>query len=108
MLGGDRVKTSDMTPIETFDAALERLEAIIKATVEAGEPVPGFVSVATAMFIPTVRLLRQDAHMLRSCTTPEQRKKVEDASERAGDLAIARAVLEAMPHMPQYETKETK
>lgn len=101
------MKIEDLSPEETIDAALERLEYLIRATVERGEPAVNLANVAIAMFLPATRMLRYDAHMLKSCTSPEQLDRVEKASEKAGDLDLARAVLEAFPNMPQYTTKET-
>lgn len=77
---------------QTLTDAVARLEALRDSTVESGRVSDELARVALAMFAPTLRLLRYDLHMFEN-STPDQQVRVAKASEAAGDLAIARAVL---------------
>ena len=83
--------------------AVARLEVLRNATVESKEVSSELVQVALAMFAPTMKLLRYDLRMFEK-STPEQWERVAKASEVAGDLGIARAIL-AVP-LPSHSRPE--
>lgn len=85
---------SDAAAQQVIAAALARLDELVKTTVENNKVGNELMQVALALVAPTLRLLRYDLHMFEN-STPEQRARVAKASEVAGDLAIARAVIAA-------------
>lgn len=82
----------DPSAQQTLSEAVDRLEAIVTSVTEANKVTDDLVQVALAMFLPTLKLLRYDLRMFEH-SNPEQQERITKASEAAGDLAIARAVL---------------
>lgn len=78
---------------DVLAAAVARLDDLVNETVATGKVSNELIKVALAMVAPTLRLLRYDVRMFETCTSDETRERVERASEQAGDLAIAQAVL---------------
>lgn len=81
-----------MTPTERLQAAIDKLEQVRNETVEAGKVTTETAVIALRMVIPVLRMLRHDLAMLATCDG-DLRAKVISAAERAGDLALADAIL---------------
>lgn len=76
-----------------LEAAADRLDELIAETVRDGKVGRDLTYVALRMVVPARDLLRHDLALLRSCTTDEQRERVESAAVQAGDVALAVAIL---------------
>jgi hypothetical protein len=83
---------TDPTAQQILTDAVARLKELVESTVADGKVSNELTRVALAMFAPTLKLLRYDLYMFEN-STPEQWERVAKASEAAGDLAIARAVI---------------
>lgn len=93
---------NDPSAQQVIAEAVSRLEALMATTLEEGKVSNELLRVALDMFGPTLRLLRYDLRMFEN-STPEQCVRIAKASEAAGDLAIARAVLAAEPTSQKSE-----
>lgn len=82
-----------MTILEELRAAVDRLDELIHATVDAGEVTAETAKTALLMMSPVARILRGDIDLLSKCDSDEMLARVERATERAGDLALAKAIL---------------
>lgn len=82
-----------MRVIDTMRAAEFALESAIVKTVETGKVDTETIRLALRL-MPKVRdVLAADIRALESCTNRQQLVRVERAAERAGDIALAKAVL---------------
>ena len=81
------------TGVERLQAAIEKLDRLISETVHDNSVGRELTFVALRMVQPVREVLRVDVALLESCTSPEQRERVEQAAVSAGDIALADAIL---------------
>lgn len=96
----------DETAQQILTDAVAHLDRLINATVDGNKVSEELIQVALAMFAPTRQLLRYDLYMFEN-STPEQWARVAKASEAAGDLGIARAVIASTERLSAVPKEET-